>query len=120
MTVAAKTVAARTATGQIRGLQISALAGLLMLLVEYGLGVWTNLYAQLPSSDHGKATLAAFGGAVAHGPAVLFPGTKFVSDQANTASFSMAVAAGVAILGYAIVLFIVVPAHDRGQRASGG
>jgi hypothetical protein len=164
MTAAAKTVAARTTTGQIRGLRISALASLLMLLIEYGLGVWTNLYAQLPSSDHGKATLAAFGGAVAHGPAGLalhallgtllivnavlvvvratlvrqtasvilgaitliavlaawFSGTKFVSDQANSASFGMAVAAGAAILGNAIILFIAVPIHDRGQRVSGG
>jgi hypothetical protein len=162
MTAAVKTVTARAATGQIRRLRITALAGLVMLLIEYGLGVWTNLYAQLPSSDHGKATLAAFGGAVAHGPAGLalhallgtllivnavlvvvraalvrqtapvvlgavaliavlaawFSGAKFVSDQANGASLGMAVAAGVAILGYAIILFIAVPIHDRGQRAS--
>jgi hypothetical protein len=160
MTAAAKTVAARTA-GQVRGLRITTLAGLVMLLIEYGLGAWANLYAQLPSSDHGKATFAAFGGAVAHGPAGLalhallgtllivtavsvvvraalirqtapvalgavallavlaawFSGTKFVSDQANSASLGMAVAAGVAILGYAIILFIAVPIHDRGQRA---
>jgi hypothetical protein len=157
------TAAARTATSRIRGLRISALAGLVMLLIEYGLGVWTNLYAQLPSSDHGKATWAAFGGAVAHGPAGLalhallgtllivnavsvvvratlvrrtapaalgavaliavlaawFSGAKFVSDQANGASFGMAVAAGVAILGYAIILFIAIPTPDHAKASRG-
>jgi hypothetical protein len=152
-----KPAGTRSMTGQVRGLRISALAGLVMLLIEYGLGVWTNLYAQLPSSDHGKATFAAFGGAVAHGPvglalhallgtllivtavsvvvraalvrqsapivlgsvaliailAAWFSGTKFVSDAANGASFAMAVATGVAILGYTIILFIAAPAHDR-------
>lgn len=53
---------------RVRGLRITALAALVMLLFEYGLGIWTNLYAHLPASDHGKATFAAFGGAVAHGP----------------------------------------------------
>jgi hypothetical protein len=42
-----------------------------MLLVEYGLGIWVNLYAKIPSSDHGKGTFAAFGAAVADGPVAL-------------------------------------------------
>jgi hypothetical protein len=53
---------------KVRGLRNNVLAGLLMLVLEYGLGIWTNLYANLPASDHGKATFAAFAGAVAHGP----------------------------------------------------
>lgn len=48
---------------KVRALRITALAGLVMLLLEYGLGIWTSLYAHLPASDHGKATSAAFGGA---------------------------------------------------------
>lgn len=158
MTATVKPTAARTMARQIRGLRINALAALVMLLIEYGLGVWTNLYAHLPASDHGKAAFAAFGGAVAHGPvglalhallgtllivaavpvvvraalarqaapivigcvaliailAAWFSGTKFVSDAANGASFGMALATGVALLGYAIILFIAVPASDRG------
>jgi hypothetical protein len=164
MTAAVKTVTARAAAGQIRGLRISALAGLVMLLIEYGLGMWTNLYAQLPSSDHGKATFAAFGGAVSHDPAASLAlhallgtlliltavfvviraalvrqavpivlgcialiailaawlyGTSFVSDPANSASLGMAVAAGVAMLGYVIILFIAIPTHNRAKASRG-
>ena len=68
MTAAASPTVGNNVAGEVRGLRINALAGLVMLLLEYGLGVWTNLYAHLPASDHGKATFAAFGGAVAHGP----------------------------------------------------
>lgn len=158
MTAAVKLTDAHIVAGKIRGLRITTLAGLVMLLLEYGLGVWTNLYAHLPASDQGKATFAAFGGAVAHGPAGLalhallgtllivtavsvvvraalarqtapivlgcvallailtawFSGTKFVSDAANGASFGMALATGVALLGYAIILFIAIPVSGRG------
>jgi hypothetical protein len=37
-------------------------------VVEYGLGMWTNVYATLPAADQGKATFAAFGNAVTRGP----------------------------------------------------
>jgi len=163
MTAAVKPVGASNTTGQVRGLRTNALAGLVMLIIEYGLGAWTSLYAQLPASDHGKATFAAFAGAVAHGPvglalhallgtlliitavsvivraalvrhaaptvlgcvaliallAAWFSGTKFVSDEANGASFGMAVATAVAILGYAIILFIAVPASGRAKVPPG-
>lgn len=163
MTAAVKPAGAHDMAAKIQGLRITALAGLVMLLLEYGLGVWTNLYAHLPASDHGKATFAAFGGAVAHGPAGLalhallgtllivtavsvvvraalarqaapvligcvallailaawFSGTKFVSDAANGASFGMAVATGVALLGYAIILFIAIPTSGRGTVRPG-
>ena len=156
MTTAVKSTVGNNMAGKLRRLRTNALAGLVMLLLEYGLGVWTNLYAHLPASDHGKATFAAFGGAVAHGPvglalhAVLgtllivtavsvvvraalvrqaalivigclallailsawFSGTKFVSDAANGASFGMALATGVAFLGYATILFISIPTSD--------
>jgi hypothetical protein len=162
MTAAVKSTGAHDMAGKIRGLRITTLAGLVMLLLEYGLGVWTNLYAHLPASDHGKAAFAAFGGAVAHGPAGLalhallgtllivtavsvvvraavarqaapivigcvallailaawFSGTKFVSDAANGASFGMALATGVAILGYAVILFIAIPGSGRGTVRS--
>ena len=158
MTATVKPTGASTMAGKVRGLRITALAGLVMLLVEYGLGVWASLYAQLPASDHGKATFSAFSGAVAHGPvglalhallgtllivtavsvvvraaltrqaaptvlgcvallavlAAWFSGTRFVRDAANGASFGMALATGVAILGYATILFIAIPRSGRG------
>jgi hypothetical protein len=156
MSVGVKPTASSNIAGRARGLRITAFAGLVMLLLEYGLGVWTNLYAPLPVSDHGEATFAAFGGAVAHGPvgltlhallgtllivtavsvvvraalarqtvsivlacvslvavlAAWFSGTKFVSDTASGASFGMAVATGVALLGYATILFIAIPTQS--------
>ena len=147
---------------RIRGLRANCLAGLVMLLVEYGLGMWTNVYATVPATDQGKTTFAAFGDAVAHGPvglalhallgtllivtavsvvvraslvrqvplivigcialvaivAAWLSGAKFVGDAANGASFGMALATGVAILGYAMIVFIAVPTPDRFAAAS--
>jgi hypothetical protein len=54
-----------------RGLRPNSFAAVVMLLVEYGLGIWVNLYAEIPASDHGKGVLAAFGAAVADGPVAL-------------------------------------------------
>jgi hypothetical protein len=160
MNAAVKPAGGNNVAGKVRGLRINALAGLVMLLIEYGLGVWTSLYAGLPASDHGKATFDAFGGALAHGPVALsihavlgtlliaaavsvvvraalvrqaalivlgcvaliaivaawFSGAKFVSDAANGASFGMAVAAGVALLGYATILFMAIPTSGRAVR----
>jgi hypothetical protein len=58
-------------TGRDRGLRPNAFAAVVMLLFEYGLGMWVSLYAQLPASDHGKGIFAAVGAAVAHGPLTL-------------------------------------------------
>jgi hypothetical protein len=54
-----------------RGLRPNSFAAVVMLLIEYGLGIWVNLYAQIPASDKGKGTFAAFGAAVANGPVAL-------------------------------------------------
>lgn len=141
--------ASRTTAGA-SGLRANSFAAVVMLLIEYALGTWVNLYARLPASDHGQGSLAAFARAVANGPAVLavhallgtllliigiaavvraamarraawvalgtaaflaiivawFSGTKFVGDSSNNASFSMAVATAVAILGYVTILFV--------------
>jgi hypothetical protein len=51
-----------------RGLRANSLSAVVMLIVEYGLGIWVNLYAKIPASDHGKGVFAAFGAAVADGP----------------------------------------------------
>lgn len=132
------------------GLRPNSFAAVVMLLIEYGLGIWVNLYAQIPASDQGKGTFAAFGAAVAHGPVALavhavlgtlllvtavafiiravlarraaaivigavallaiiaawVSGTRFVGDAASGASLGMAIATGVALLGYVTILFI--------------
>jgi hypothetical protein len=52
----------------MRGLRANSFAAIVILLVEYGLGVWMSLYGQLPASDHGTNLAAGFGRAVADGP----------------------------------------------------
>ena len=53
---------------RLRGMTFGAI---LMLLIEYGLGMWVNQFGNLPGADHGKGLFAAFGRAVADGPAGL-------------------------------------------------
>lgn len=53
---------------RLRGMAFGAI---LMLLIEYGLGMWVNQFGNLPGADHGKGLFAAFGRAVADGPAGL-------------------------------------------------
>jgi hypothetical protein len=42
-----------------------------MLLVQYGLGMGVNLYAEVPAADHGTGLVAAVGRALTSQPAVL-------------------------------------------------
>lgn len=53
---------------RVRGLRANSLAALVILLIEYGLGVWVNLYGHLPVSDHGASLTTGFGRAIAGGP----------------------------------------------------
>ncbi len=57
--------------GRTRGLRANALAATVMLLIQYGLGMWVALYAGLPAGDIGKPILAAFAAAIGHGPVAL-------------------------------------------------
>lgn len=41
------------------------------LLVQYGLGMWVNLYVTIPARDQGGGEFTAIGRALAHGPAGL-------------------------------------------------
>jgi hypothetical protein len=56
---------------RITGLRANAFAVTVMLLIEFGLGVGVDLYADVPASDHGKGLVAAFGASVSGGPIVL-------------------------------------------------
>lgn len=57
--------------GRLSGLRANALAALVMLVLEFGLGVAVNLYATLPRADHGQQLFVAFGSAVTRGPIIL-------------------------------------------------
>ncbi|HWD69872.1 MAG TPA: hypothetical protein VG293_06725 [Solirubrobacteraceae bacterium] len=146
------------------GLRANALAGLVMLLIEYSLGISVNLYSKLPTSDAGKPLFAGLGAAVGNGPFLLafhavlgtlllltgvaavvrasrlgarhlialsagalvatlvawLSGSEFVGHMKNSASLTMALAAAVAILCYALVIFVIgiggVP-HAAGREA---
>ena len=41
------------------------------LLIQYGLGMWVNLYATIPARDQGGGEFTAIGRALSHGPAGL-------------------------------------------------
>jgi hypothetical protein len=141
----------RAAGSETRGLRANALAGLIMLLVEYSLGISANLYSTLPAADTGKTFFAGLGAAVGNGPLLVtlhallgtlllitgmvavvratrlgrrplialcgaallatlvawLSGTAFIGHQKAAASLAMALAAGAAILAYALVIFIV-------------
>lgn len=106
------------------GLRANALAAVVMLLLEYGLGIWVNLYAQIPAGDHGKGTFAAFGAAVAHGPAALgvhaVLGTLLlVTAIALIVRAALAKKAAAAAIG-AIAFLATVAAWLSGARFVGG
>ncbi len=50
------------------GLRINAFAVLVMLLIEYSLGMWVNLGITLPASDRGANVATAIGRAIVNGP----------------------------------------------------
>lgn len=139
---------------RVRGLRRASFAALVILLVQYGLGMYTNLYVSIPGPDHGQG----FGKTISNGPAALslhavlglllaltaigvlvqaimarrwavlttaivalaaivgaiFAGEGFVSQaQAASASMSMAVLAGVAILCYATAVYLLPSPRQR-------
>jgi hypothetical protein len=134
----------------LRGLRANCFAGLVMLLVEFTLGVAVNLTARLPATDTGRSLPAAFGASITGGPVVLsahallgtllvaagvaalvraaltrrplliaatavalastviawLSGARFVGAPSNAASLAMSSAAALAMLAYALVLFV--------------
>lgn len=58
-------------TARVMALRANALAAVVMLLIQYCLGISVNLYSTLPASDRGKSLLAGFPAAVGNGPVLL-------------------------------------------------
>lgn len=46
----------------------NSFGAVVILLIQYGLGIWVNLYAHLPASDHGANIATGFARAVSNGP----------------------------------------------------
>jgi hypothetical protein len=59
------------AVARMTALRANSFAVIVILLIEYGLGVWVNLYGHLPASDHGANIATGFARAVSQGPAGL-------------------------------------------------
>jgi len=53
--------------GRVRALRRASFSALVLLLIQYGLGMYTNLYVTVPSADKG----GGLGKAVSNGPAAL-------------------------------------------------
>lgn len=135
---------------RLSGLRANSLAATVMLVIEFGIGMWVNLYASLQPAELGSNLATGFAHAIASGPvglsihailgvllivsatiaviraalarrrvliavtavglaAMVFAalgGARFIGDRAADTSMSMAAGTGVAILCYALVLFI--------------
>jgi hypothetical protein len=63
---AAETTGRLTAR-RISGLRRASFSAFVMLVVQFGLGIYVNLYVTVPSADHGHG----FGQAISNGPAGL-------------------------------------------------
>jgi hypothetical protein len=61
----------QAAAARMTGLRANSFAAIVILLTEYGLGVWVSLYGHLPASDHGASIATGFARAVSEGPAGL-------------------------------------------------
>src|ERR1700722_20967482 len=57
----------RLTTSRINALRRASFAAVVMLVVQFALGIYVNLYVTVPSADHGHG----FGQAIANGPAGL-------------------------------------------------
>ena len=58
-------------TPRTGGLRANALAAVVMLLLQYCLGISVSLYSTLPASDPGKSLFAGFTAGVGDGPLLL-------------------------------------------------
>ena len=59
--------ASTTATASLARVRRGSLAALVLLVVQYGIGMYVNVYVTVPRGDHGSG----LGSAIANGPAVL-------------------------------------------------
>lgn len=107
----------------MRGLRINSFAAVVMLVTEYGLGIWVNIYAHLPAADHGKGTFAAFASAVANGPVVLalhaVLGTLLLISAISMVVRAAGVRSPALIVIGAVALLAIIAAWFSGARFVG-
>lgn len=62
---------ARSQASRLTALRGASMGASVMLIVQYGLGAWVNLYVSVPAADQGAGFATAIGRALANGPAAL-------------------------------------------------
>ena len=119
---------------RLRALRLNSVGISVMLLVQYGLGIGINLYAEVPDADHGVGILVAAGRALTGQPVALALHTGLgllmlvagvtVLVRAIRARHRLAIAASA--LGFAAIIGAVVSgatfvssAHDSASLAMG-
>jgi hypothetical protein len=139
------------AARRVRALRGNSFGTLVMLVVQYGLGIGVTLFVNVPDADKNSGVGGAFGKAMSNGPAALathagiglllivssvaalvralllrrpavvvpsalgllsiigaaFSGAAFVDKGQNSASMTMAVLTGVALLCYAVNIYLL-------------
>jgi len=142
---------AAPAARQLERLRGASMGALVMLIVQFAIGMIVNLYATIPAGDKGSTFWTAIGRALADGPVSLTlhavlglllvvtaaslvvraafgrvvpvivtssigllavlgaasSGAQFVGSGSNSASISMAVMTAVAMLCYAVSLYVL-------------
>jgi len=58
--ISAVPVERQAAAARLTGLRVDSFAAIVVLLIEYGLGVWVGLYGRLPASGHGASIATGF------------------------------------------------------------
>jgi hypothetical protein len=143
--------AAAASPRQLERLRGATMGALVMLIIQFAIGMIVNLYSTIPAGDQHSSFWAAIGRALADGPAALTvhailglllvlatvslvvravacrhvpvivtssigllavlaaasSGSRFVSTGSNGASIGMAMATAVAMLCYAVSLYIL-------------
>ena len=138
---------ARASAGRTAGLRHASLAALVLLLIQYGIGIGVNLYVTVPADDRGHAISSAISNGpvaltvhimlglllilaavalvaqaiMARRPGVIVTsvigllalvgaaeqGSAFVDKGHASASMTMAILTGVALLCYGISLYLL-------------
>jgi hypothetical protein len=106
------------------GLRPNVLAAVVMLLIQFALGIAVNLYASLPASDHGRGLLPAFGHAVVDGPLLLslhaLLGTTIIATGAGALARSARARLAPQSWLAGLALTAIVVAWLSGVRFAGG
>jgi hypothetical protein len=115
--------AATVMASRARSIRINSLAMAVIVLIEYGFGLWVNLYAQLPAADRGASISAGFGRAVANGPAGLtihaLLGVALLAGAITEVVRAVRIASPRIIALASVALLAIIAAAANGSRFVG-